>query len=40
MGSPGPPGPPPWSTLDPAADDLRGAQRVARTLRQLSLAPL
>ncbi|MFF8832367.1 CGA synthase-related protein [Streptomyces sp. NPDC015131] len=36
-----PPGAPdPWSALDPAADDLRGAQRVARTLRQLSLAPL
>ncbi|MFD4475137.1 CGA synthase-related protein [Streptomyces sp. NPDC058471] len=32
--------PDPWSALDPAADDLRGAQRVARTLRQLSLAPL
>lgn len=29
-----------WSALDPALDDLRGAQRVARTLRQLSLAPL
>ncbi|MGW5735281.1 MULTISPECIES: CGA synthase-related protein [Streptomyces] len=38
---PGPPGAPdPWSALDDAADDLRGAQRVARTLRQLSLAPL
>lgn len=32
--------PDPWSVLDGAADDLRGAQRVARTLRQLSLAPL
>ncbi|MYW02675.1 CGA synthase-related protein, partial [Streptomyces sp. SID3343] len=30
----------PWDALDPALDDLRGAQRVARTLRQLSLAPL
>ncbi|QDY80732.1 CGA synthase-related protein [Streptomyces qinzhouensis] len=30
----------PWHLLDPAADDLRGAQRVARTLRQLALAPL
>ncbi|MEU7164421.1 CGA synthase-related protein [Streptomyces morookaense] len=30
----------PWRTLDPALDDLRGAQRVARSLRQLSLAPL
>ncbi|MFJ8744268.1 CGA synthase-related protein [Embleya sp. NPDC127516] len=29
-----------WSVLDPDLDDLRGAQRVARTLRQLSLAPL
>lgn len=29
----------PWAALDPALDDLRGAQRVARTLRQLSLAP-
>ncbi|WP_240351139.1 CGA synthase-related protein [Streptomyces olivoreticuli] len=29
----------PWTALDPALDDLRGAQRVARTLRQLSLAP-
>ncbi|GAA2271693.1 MULTISPECIES: CGA synthase-related protein [Kitasatospora] len=29
-----------WSALDPSLDDLRGAQRVARTLRQLSLAPL
>ncbi|MEV0522803.1 CGA synthase-related protein [Streptomyces sp. NPDC050439] len=39
--SPGQPGAPdPWSALDGAADDLRGAQRVARTLRQLSLAPL
>ncbi|MCK7623763.1 CGA synthase-related protein [Streptomyces sp. RS10V-4] len=38
-----PPGDPaggPWHRLDPAADDLRGAQRVARTLRQLCLAPL
>ncbi|MGW7272534.1 CGA synthase-related protein [Streptomyces sp. NPDC054864] len=32
--------PDPWSALDGSADDLRGAQRVARTLRQLSLAPL
>lgn len=39
--SPGQPGAPdPWSALDGSADDLRGAQRVARTLRQLSLAPL
>ncbi|MEU9161335.1 CGA synthase-related protein [Streptomyces sp. NPDC048424] len=30
----------PWHQLDPALDDLRGAQRVARTLRQLALAPL
>ncbi|MGV9263401.1 CGA synthase-related protein [Kitasatospora sp. NPDC003701] len=30
----------PWQLLDPALDDLRGAQRVARTLRQLALAPL
>ncbi|MCS0634813.1 CGA synthase-related protein [Streptomyces sp. LP05-1] len=30
----------PWDALDPALDDLRGAQRVARTLRQLSFAPL
>lgn len=30
----------PWRALDPALDDLRGAQRVARSLRQLSLAPL
>lgn len=30
----------PWDVLDPEADDLRGAQRVARTLRQLALAPL
>ncbi|MFB7669237.1 CGA synthase-related protein [Kitasatospora sp. NPDC056138] len=29
-----------WNALDPGLDDLRGAQRVARTLRQLSLAPL
>ncbi|MGK5640255.1 CGA synthase-related protein [Streptomyces sp. URMC 126] len=29
----------PWDVLDPAADDLRGAQRVARSVRQLSLAP-
>ncbi|GHG54067.1 hypothetical protein GCM10018779_16680 [Streptomyces griseocarneus] len=29
----------PWSALDPALDDLRGAQRVARDLRQLTLAP-
>ncbi|MFI1968513.1 CGA synthase-related protein [Streptomyces cinnamoneus] len=29
----------PWAALDPAPDDLRGAQRVARGLRQLSLAP-
>nr|WP_202121634.1 CGA synthase-related protein [Streptomyces sp. BA2] len=32
--------PDPWSALDGITDDLRGAQRVARTLRQLSLAPL
>ncbi|MER5252814.1 CGA synthase-related protein [Streptomyces sp. NPDC002855] len=39
--APGEPGAPdPWAALDGAADDLRGAQRVARTLRQLSLAPL
>ncbi|MFI1581054.1 CGA synthase-related protein [Embleya sp. NPDC020630] len=30
----------PWDVLDPEPDDLRGAQRVARTLRQLALAPL
>ncbi|MFF3552439.1 CGA synthase-related protein [Streptomyces tsukubensis] len=30
----------PWHLLDPGLDDLRGAQRVARTLRQLALAPL
>ncbi|MFI6846195.1 CGA synthase-related protein [Kitasatospora sp. NBC_00085] len=30
----------PWHLLDPALDDLRGAQRVARTLRQLALAPM
>ncbi|MFC5802646.1 CGA synthase-related protein [Streptomyces formicae] len=30
----------PWAALDTASDDLRGAQRVARTLRQLALAPL
>ncbi|MEU9336463.1 CGA synthase-related protein [Streptomyces sp. NPDC048290] len=30
----------PWHLLDSALDDLRGAQRVARTLRQLALAPL
>ncbi|MBH1934221.1 CGA synthase-related protein [Streptomyces sp. AV19] len=29
----------PWARLDPALDDLRGAQRVARTLRQLAFAP-
>ncbi|MBO0654214.1 CGA synthase-related protein [Streptomyces triculaminicus] len=29
----------PWSALDPAPDDLRGAQRVARGLRQLTFAP-
>ncbi|MED7953067.1 CGA synthase-related protein [Kitasatospora sp. NPDC058406] len=29
----------PWHLLDPALDDLRGAQRVARTVRQLALAP-
>ncbi|MFE2865111.1 CGA synthase-related protein [Embleya sp. NPDC059259] len=29
-----------WDALAPDLDDLRGAQRVARTLRQLSLAPL
>jgi CGA synthase-related protein len=28
-----------WSGLDPDLDDLRGAQRIARTLRQLVLAP-
>ncbi|MGW7066380.1 CGA synthase-related protein [Streptomyces sp. NPDC054855] len=38
LGEPG--APDPWSALDGARDDLRGAQRVARTLRQLSLAPL
>ncbi|MFF0624993.1 CGA synthase-related protein [Streptomyces sp. NPDC004296] len=37
---PGGPAAGPWHGLDPAADDLRGAQRVARTLRQLCLAPL
>ncbi|MGG2462027.1 CGA synthase-related protein [Streptomyces sp. RGM 3693] len=37
---PGGPAADPWHDLDPAADDLRGAQRVARTLRQLCLAPL
>ncbi|MEV6670037.1 CGA synthase-related protein [Streptomyces sp. NPDC051162] len=30
----------PWAALDPDLDDLRGAQRVARSLRQLSLAPM
>ncbi|MEU6708982.1 CGA synthase-related protein [Streptomyces wuyuanensis] len=30
----------PWAALDADADDLRGAQRVARVLRQLALAPL
>ncbi|UUS34519.1 MULTISPECIES: CGA synthase-related protein [Streptomyces] len=30
----------PWRELAAAPDDLRGAQRVARTLRQLSFAPL
>ncbi|MEW1636875.1 CGA synthase-related protein [Streptomyces sp. NPDC093801] len=35
-----PPAAGPWHLLDPALDDLRGAQRVARTLRQLALAPL
>ncbi|MFJ8164909.1 CGA synthase-related protein [Streptomyces sp. NPDC096136] len=34
-----PPAAGPWHLLDPALDDLRGAQRVARTLRQLALAP-
>ncbi|WP_411146034.1 CGA synthase-related protein [Streptomyces sp. x-80] len=29
----------PWSAVDPAVDDLRGAQRVARRVRQLALAP-
>ncbi|MDT0447592.1 CGA synthase-related protein [Streptomyces hesseae] len=29
-----------WDAVDPGLDDLRGAQRVARTLRQLALAPL
>ncbi|GHF55247.1 hypothetical protein GCM10010218_40850 [Streptomyces mashuensis] len=29
----------PWRSLDPDADDLRGAQRVARGVRQLCLAP-
>jgi CGA synthase-related protein len=31
---------PHWSDLDPALDDLRGAQRVARQVRQLALAPM
>ncbi|MGH3717726.1 MAG: CGA synthase-related protein [Pseudonocardiaceae bacterium] len=31
---------PNWSDLDPALDDLRGAQRVARQVRQLTLAPM
>ncbi|MGI5478663.1 CGA synthase-related protein [Streptomyces lavendofoliae] len=30
----------PWRALAATSDDLRGAQRVARTLRQLSFAPL
>lgn len=29
----------PWHLLDPGLDDLRGAQRVARAVRQLALAP-
>ncbi|GHC40484.1 CGA synthase-related protein [Streptomyces cinnamoneus] len=37
------PEPPPpealWRAAEPAADDLRGAQRIARSVRQLSLAP-
>ncbi|MEU1419912.1 CGA synthase-related protein [Kitasatospora sp. NPDC005751] len=39
-GAGGAPAAGPWHLLDPALDDLRGAQRVARTLRQLALAPL
>ncbi|WP_344027744.1 CGA synthase-related protein [Streptomyces luteireticuli] len=35
----GPPDDNPWAALDPSLDDLRGAQRVARSLRQLTLAP-
>jgi CGA synthase-related protein len=31
---------PDWSQIDPAMDDLRGAQRIARKVRQLVLAPL
>jgi CGA synthase-related protein len=31
---------PNWSSLDPALDDLRGAQRVARQVRQVALAPM
>jgi CGA synthase-related protein len=31
---------PNWSDLDPTVDDLRGAQRVARQVRQLTLAPM
>ncbi|WP_079101382.1 CGA synthase-related protein [Streptomyces pathocidini] len=34
-----PAGPAPWAGVDPAADDLRGAQRIARAVRQLVLAP-
>ncbi|MEU5189060.1 CGA synthase-related protein [Streptomyces klenkii] len=29
-----------WQAVDSPGDDLRGAQRIARSLRQLSLAPL
>ncbi|WP_367133749.1 MULTISPECIES: CGA synthase-related protein [Streptomyces] len=29
-----------WQAVDTSGDDLRGAQRIARSLRQLSLAPL
>jgi CGA synthase-related protein len=31
---------PNWPDLDPALDDLRGAQRVARRVRQVALAPM
>jgi CGA synthase-related protein len=31
---------PDWSKIDPSPDDLRGAQRIARKVRQLVLAPL
>ncbi|MFJ9406172.1 CGA synthase-related protein [Streptomyces sp. NPDC101393] len=34
-----PDAPSPWSGIDAGADDLRGAQRVARSIRQLALAP-